>query len=136
MLVKSRPVDFKKDLPDLQSWWTTQDWPKMGLNMLGDHGYIAEDLTGAKLAAAWLLPIDTTELAFVEWIVGNPKVPHEIKGIGIQSVIDACVDKAAKLGKKSLITMVKNERLINRLKSNCNFKETESGMTHLVRGVK
>lgn len=132
-MIKVEAFEVARHYKEIESWWKTQGWDALPPQML-PFGYVAlrENLGGREemLAAAFVIGTDGA-LHVMEWIVGNPSVSYEERGLGIDAVVSACLNHCKERGASAVITTTKHERLIERYKK-MGFLETDTGMTHLV----
>lgn len=121
------------DYPAVSSWWAAQEWPVLPLSMLSSHGFIAEE-KGQLLAVAFIYPTEGGNY-IMEWTVGNPEVPWELRSAGIKAVTLAGCHWAKAQGAINVFTMTNQKRFIEKLTS-LDFKVSGEGMTHLVLNLK
>lgn len=127
-----RKVDLEKDYDEIASWWKSQGWPVLPKEVLSSSGFIAEE-AGVKLAATWMFPTNCP-IYIMEWTVGNPDAPWNIRSEALRAVTDGACEWAKKDGAAQVFTMTKNDRFIDKL-GEFGFNVTENGMTHLVRSL-
>lgn len=126
-----RNINFETDYEVLAAWWTKQGWPTLPKQMLGDHGFVAEE--NELLAATWILPTGTS-IYLMEWTIGNPEVEWSKRSEAIKQVTDTACQWAKQDGASQVITMTKNKRFIEKLQES-GFIQTDSEMIHLVRSL-
>lgn len=127
-----RQFDNEKDYQDVSAWWLKQEWPVLPAAILSKAGFIVED-QNEKLAATWVFATNCP-IYIMEWTVGNPDIEWNKRSNGIKVVTDAACEWAKNDGASQIFTMTKSKRFIEKLEE-VGFKETESGMTHLVRSL-
>lgn len=121
-----------KDYQDVCSWWKKQEWPALPESILSTSGFIIEN-NGQKLAATWIFRTNCP-IYIMEWTVGNPDANWNDRSSAIKIVTDAACEWAKSDGASQVFTMTKNDRYMEKLEE-IGFKKTESGMTHLIRGL-
>lgn len=120
----------ENDYEIISHWWEEQNWPVIPLETLPKTGLMIW-LGTLPIAAGFLYQTDSS-IAILEWIVANPKVSYEVRGKGLDVLLDDLSFVAHNFGFKKLFTMAKNERLIARAETH-GFLKTDEGMTHLIR---
>lgn len=127
-----RKFNKEKDYKEVMSWWKKQGWSPLPKDALSDSGFIVEK-DGVKLASNWIFPTNCP-IYIMEWTVGNPDVDWELRKDALDMIIEASCNWAKLDGAKSIFTMTKHDRFIDKLKDN-KFIKTDDGMTHLVRSL-
>lgn len=111
--------------------WEAQNWPIIPLEGLPTTGMITfqDDIP---VAAGFLYNTDSS-MAWLEFIVGNPDIDYELRGQGLDLVIQGLTKVAKNMNKKMIFTVSNHKRLIDRYKS-FDFKEQDT-VTELVRSL-
>lgn len=123
----------RKHYAEIRSWWSNHAWPGIDPEMLPKNGFVVE--SGEQMiCAGWLYSSDSA-ICWMEWIVGNPHISSQERGIGLDLLIQAIRDKARNLGFKIIFMSVQNERLIDRLVSNHGFRVSDETPVNLVGRV-
>lgn len=122
------------DYATVRSWWEKQGWVPLPPDSL-PNGFIAYDEDSLESLAAAFIYNTKEVLHIMEWIVGNPETSPELRGLGIEAVVSACLKLAGERGATTVITTTKHKRLIERYK-NMGFLVADEGMTHLIKQLK
>ena len=118
----------KEDYESVATWWEKHGWPIIPLEALPPTGFIVPNH-----AAAFLYRLEGP-IALMEWVVGNPERNYHDRAVALEDVIAAVEDAAKAAGYKSIFTMTRHERLINRLRDT-GYVVTDEKMTHLMKGL-
>jgi hypothetical protein len=124
-----RLIELEKDYDDLKAWWIKQSWEPVQRQFLPKIGFIEPGL-----AAGFLYLADSGNMAWIEWIVGNPDASHEDRGPALDNIIDGLAAAAKLAGALVVFTSATHPRLIERYKEH-KFMITDSNVTHLIRGL-
>lgn len=119
----------EKDYPEVCRWWTTQDWPLLPLEALGDIGMIAWN-DAVPLAAGWLYMM-TKYWCLIEWMVVNPDAPMKDRKLGLELILDRLKSEGQSFGAKAVFSSLRSNGLIRMYKKH-GFSVTETGMTNAV----
>ena len=124
--------EAEKHYTIISKWWDSHGWPTIPLGSLSQLGMIVfkDDIP---LACGFLYDTDS-DMAILEWIVGNPDADHEDRGEGLDLVIESLGLIAMSQGKKYIHTFCKHKRLIDRYKK-FNFIEGDQNVTTMVRSL-
>lgn len=128
--MKVELFDPVKHYAELSRWWRKQDWEPLPLSALPTIGMVTMDGDVA-IASGFLYNTDS-DFALIEFIVGNPELKHEVRGEGLDLVIDRLTSSAKEMGKKILISYTNHGRLIDRYKEH-KFVESDLNMTGMTR---
>jgi hypothetical protein len=120
------------DYKIVSEWWRSQDWPTVPSNLLSNHGFIIRD-ESIPIVAGWVYETGTP-MFLLEWIVGNPDIDWEKRQEGILTLVDFCSEYSKQLGAQMLFTMIKNERLMDKIESK-GFMKTDENMSHFIRSL-
>jgi len=133
--MKYRLFDAKEDHKNISEWWRARKgWQPIPVTMLSDLGIIAYD-DEHDYCAVWLYPTGPgKELAWMEWLVSNPKAPVKERREALGLVIDHAAKIAKELGITKIFTSIKHEKL-EKLYQEKGFKITDTGVTHLIKEV-
>lgn len=114
-----------KDYPVVCEWWKGYDWPEIPYTMLPINGLIIDNT-----CAGFLYQTDS-DLAWIEFIVGNPTIDKNKRAEGLEQLIGGLKDKAKELGFKTVFTATRHERLVDRFKEK-GFHISDKNMTHMI----
>ena len=126
--MKVRLVNLENDYSDLTSWWTTYCWTPVSEAMLPKTGLMVEDKE--KIVSGFLYRTDSS-ICLLEWVVGNPALSKEERKNGMNLLFSTSKLWAKAHGFKIILTMTKNNGLINSLTNN-EFKKTDGDMSHFM----
>lgn len=121
------------DYPVVCAWWQARKWTPMPLRYLPKNGHVAYD-GGKLLAAAWLYLDSTCPLAWLDWLVTNPKNSPKESIKAIHAVIDTLTLTARAMGSEIMMTAVENKKLI-KLYSEKGFKDSDKDMTIMINSL-
>ena len=94
-----------KDFPIIKRWYEYYG-THLGDNLLPDIGFISDH-------AACFLMTTNSGFCFLEPLIGDPHEPEERRA-ELDSVIEACVQKAKELGFTQVLGLAKTESVIER----------------------
>jgi hypothetical protein len=117
------PSDYK----DLEQWWKDQNWDPVPPSILPDLGFIVPGV-----AAGFLYTTNST-VAWMEWIVANPKKTFEIRDEALNAVLKTIESRAKELGFSTILISTSNKRLLERLVNSHNYVIADKSMTNLAR---
>lgn len=103
------------------SWWEGHGWPALPMNALPSRGFIVPDV-----AAGFLYSTDSC-IAWMEWVVANPKANARDIYSGVKELVSTIIKEAKEDGFSLVFTAVRHHGL-GRLYEKENFKLTDSGM--------
>ena len=83
------------------------------------------------VCAGFLYATDS-KICWLEWIVGNPDSPHEIRAEGLNLLINELCAYAKKVGFEVVFTSSNHTRLMDRLDA-AGFIKTDTNVTQLIR---
>lgn len=130
MLVRSFD---KADYEDVAVWWKKQNWPIVPSELLGKNGFIAEQ-DNVKLAAIWVFRLQDSPMSIIEFAVGNPDAPWELRSKALNAVVDQASECAKADGAKFLLASSHHPRMIEKLLS-FGFAKMETNMTQVMRSL-
>lgn len=116
-----------EDRETLESWFTAHGWEMLPDESLPPTGYMIEGH-----CAVWLYH-SATNIAWMEWLVGNPTVNKKQLWKCINHLVKVVLEKSNEAGMPIVFTSVKHEGLI-RAYENCGFKKTDTNMTNMIFG--
>lgn len=132
MSILVREVELNRDYGHLEYWWKSQAWspvPRMFL----PYGLMAVVDDGP--ACAGFLYFDvSTPIGWLEWIVANPAIRHEVRTEALDVLIESLCAKAKARGVTAIFSSVKHPMLGARLKRH-KFIETDKNVSHMMRVV-
>jgi hypothetical protein len=115
------------DYPMLQTWWEGHGWPAVPQRILPPLGVIFENS-----AAGWMyLDNGGVGVAFIEWLVTNPKAAPRTAVAALVAVVTFLKSEARRLNYPFILSTCKQEGLA-RLLEKAGFQRTDSGMIHLL----
>ena len=112
----------------LASWWTAHNWACPHQEMLPKTGFIIEDV-----CAGFLYKTDS-KIAFLEWIISNPKSNKEERNKALNILINQLCEDAKKSEFEAIFTSSNHNKLIERYK-NHGFNLTDESVTHLIKRI-
>jgi hypothetical protein len=130
--IKTRPLIFGEDYPELCEWWRQRKWHAPAKSKLSQYGLIAEDSRG-KLAAAWFY-FTGSSWGFLEYIVTNPTAPIAPRGRAVRLLIEKFADFAAKNGVEDVLTFTESPGL-KRMLQKSGFHVGDKNLTSFIRRV-
>jgi hypothetical protein len=116
----------KKDYETLCGWWKCQNFEAPPWEILPATGYIANET-----AAAWLY-LSNSPIAWIEWVVVDPKAPKKLRGNSIDAVIEHVAASAKFTGATVLFTSTSNFPFMERLRRH-GFAEGDKRVNQFVR---
>ncbi len=126
-----RMVQRDEDYEMLASWWTGHGWPAVPKHILPPLGIIADNI-----AAGWLyMDNGGTGVCMMEWLVTDPKVSPIATVRALRVVVDFLKSEASRMDYGVMLTTCNQEGLA-RLLENKGFQRTDTGMIHLIGGLK
>ncbi len=128
--MRVRQFQFQTDYEDVKSWWESHGWEPQRKETLPQIGLLAED-NGIKFCAVWLYPSPPTPMAWLEFLVTNPKSPIRQRAMAVKKILRSAGELADSSG-LILFTSLKSKSLIREY-SRAGFIETDTGMTNMVR---
>jgi len=126
-----KPFSHLRDFEEITSWIRPYSDIKEPLpkEFLSKTGFIAEE-NGQKLAVAWLV-MTNAQVAWVRWIVGNPKISKEKRSEALDTLIDVIKQEAKEQGYVFLLSLANMPVVSNRFKKH-GFIEGDSDMTQYI----
>jgi hypothetical protein len=121
-----RTEDYKL----LCEWWLEWEWPAMPLEALPKTGFVALSPSEVPQAMAFMYHTDSN-IAWMEWVTGNPNSSREDRGNAVNRVVQEVLDEAKKGHYRMVFTSVNHPKLLERLKTN-GFVVSDKSMTNLV----
>lgn len=116
----------EQDYEVVCAWWDSHGWPRVPFTSLPFNGYLVDGTCAA------FLYVTDSDLAIMEWIIGNPAVEKSVRGEALNNLIEFISKDAKNMGYKTIITMTKHSKLIDRFVSH-GFMVTDENMIHLVK---
>lgn len=130
--LKVRDYNKLQDYPVLAGFWRAQGWSPVPAQDLPPTGVVIEDEeTGTLLAAGFLYKTDSS-IAWLEFIVGNPKADRTPRRLAVDLVITRLTEHAKQSGFRNVFSSLEHKGLIRRYK-NHGFVETDKEMTNLIK---
>jgi hypothetical protein len=123
-----RPINLDKDYATISEWWTEQQWPVIPADCLPTYGLIADGL-----CAGFLYETDS-KIAWIEWIVGNPRADKLARRQALDALIDGLSERARSKGNRIVFTAASHSGLKARLTER-GFALTDGGMSHFIRSL-
>lgn len=121
----ARRFDPAEDYTAVCEWWRGHGWPEIPLELLSTHGMIVDGC-----CAGWLYKTDS-RIAWLEWVVGNPKATTTNVHHGLLALFDALKAESKSRGDTAIFSALKHKGLTRFYKLQ-GFAETDTGMTHMV----
>lgn len=129
--MKIREFNKDTDYKDAVRWWNAWGFPPLETHVLPSTGYIVEG--EYKVAAGWVYKTIDTPMGWLEWIVSNKDLSKEIRGEGLDLLLEHVTKEASEEG-LILFTSINNKSLGKRLEK-YGFNKTDTSMTNYIRGV-
>lgn len=129
-----RTVQFNPEIHynTLIKWWKGHKWVLVPLDSLPDTGLVC--FFGDKPVCAGFLYRTNSNIAWLEWLVCDPKADRNYRSACIDKLIKELINLAKEDGYKIIFTSVSNKNLITRLGRH-NFEITDNNMNNLIRVV-
>lgn len=117
-------MDFKirklveEDYKTLTSWWEQWKWPVLPKEFLpnnGTGGYMVEK-NNIGIVAGFTYLTSNSKVAWLEWIISNPKYKKKDRGKAIETLIITSEEVCKKLGYSFMFSIGRNQGLINKHK--------------------
>lgn len=122
----------QNDYQEISKWWKEQNWPIIPVSSLSDCGFVVFD-GDTKILAGWLYKTNS-DIAWMEFIVGNPQVKGDKRNTAFDILFDTVIVFAKHHNFKHIFTSVQHEGLMKRLEKN-GFNKTDSNMTNFIRSL-
>ena len=106
-------------------WWKGHGWPIIPIPFLPSRGYIIPDV-----AAGFLYSTDSN-IAWMEWIVGNPKANSRTVYEGIKTVVEHIKEIALEDGYGTIFTTVRPSGL-EKVYNKVGFTTTDKNMNLMI----
>lgn len=116
------------DYPMLCEWWNAQNFPPPPGSILPASGYICKEM------AAAFLYLTNSPIAWVEWVVADPKAEKKNRNIAIDAIIAFVCEQAKKAGAKTIFTSSNLFPYMKRLERH-GFVVGDRKVTQLFKGV-
>lgn len=106
-------VKYNRDIhyATIYSWFSERDWEGPPSNILPVNGYVAMN-DNSPIAAAFCYCSKDEALAFMTWVVTDPKEQGHLAGVGLQKLVDAIKTFVTDLGCKVLYTEAPTEEIV------------------------
>jgi len=114
-----------EDYKVVTSWWKAHNWPILPEQYLPKTGYVISNI-----CAGWLYRTDS-KIAWIEWIISNPKSNKLERAIGIKLLVKTLLDKAKELGFDVVFSSIKHPNLMAQFKSQ-GFVVADEGMINMI----
>lgn len=103
----------ESDWDTLQSWWKWWRWPEVSkevlpMNGIGGLMVYKEDIP----IATGFLYLSNSKVAWLDWIISNPKYKEEDRKQSIELLINSLEDVAKQQGYSVIISITRNKPLI------------------------
>lgn len=118
-----------KHYEHVAKWWAEQKWPVLPLHQLPTTGVVVS-IDDNPAAATWIYKTDSS-ICWIEWIVANPEVRHEIRSNVLAVLLSSATTLAQVMGFTSIFTSSKHASLESRL-SQHGFAAADRGVTQHV----
>jgi predicted GNAT family acetyltransferase len=130
MDIQVRKYNHSTDYEQLSQWWNYYpQWQPPHPKMLSKKGWVGV-VDGKRSAACWQYATDSC-IAWIEFIVGNPFVSKEMRGLGIDACVQRAIIDAKESGFSVIFTSSNHKKLIERLKRN-EFVQGDTEVTQLI----
>lgn len=122
-----RPYEIH-DYMTLFDWWTAHKWTAPAIDMLPRVGLVVDDI-----CAGFLYQTDS-KIAWLEFIVSNPKSDKYKREEALDLLISSCINQAKDMGFKAIFTSVKHPKLKERYVQH-GFTVGDEGTTEMFRRI-
>lgn len=119
--------EYDKHYPELSVWLSHYGWPEIAPHMLPSFGSVS--INNDQMVCVGFLYKTDSSVALLEWVVGNPDAPFEIRAEGIKSVVKALLKEAKRDGFEAVFSFLRNKRLLGKYEET-GFIITDEEMTH------
>lgn len=125
-------VEFnaRKHYSEIRSWWGNHAWVPVAEEFLPKNGFVVE--SGDLMICAGFLYSTDSAFAWLEFVIGNPHISHEERGLGLDLLISGAQAKSKELGFKIVLMSTQSQRLLDRLITNHGFLASDLEMTNLI----
>jgi len=128
--MQARYFEVSKDYATIANWWNGHNWPIVAPDFLPKLGLIIED-EEHKYCCGWLYRTDSL-IAWVEFIVSNPKAPMKKRSEAINLLIEELLQKARQMGYGCVFTSVSQKGLMRRFAKQ-GFVVGDTNITQMTR---
>ena len=129
-MIVARSYNEKEHYDLLCSWWQGHNWTPLPIQALPSNGIVT--YYGNKPVSAGFLYKTDSSIAWLEWLVCDPKAAKEYRSDCINNTIESLCMLADELGYKLIMTSVNNIGLKKRL-DNHGFQVTDKKMTNYLK---
>ena len=119
--------EYNKHVTVVNGWLTHRGWPELSRDMIPETGIVVS--SGLEPVACGFLYKTDSNIAILEWVVGNPFVTHEIRASGLDFLIKSLLKIGKSYGFSFAFSYTKNERLLEKYRAT-GFTETDHDMVH------
>lgn len=124
----------KEDYPRLAQLWQLHNWPVLPEASLPATGAVATvGPEGEAIAFAFLYKTDSN-IAWLEWLVGDPTINKFERRTAISMLIETLVAQAQADGFSAIFTSTNHPSLHDRLMTH-QFQPTDQGVTQMIRRI-
>lgn len=116
------------DYVSVAKWWLGHKWPVVEKKSLPKTGFIVDNV-----CAGFLYKTDSS-IAWLEFIIANPRSSKEERSEGLNAVIEAAIKHASDEGFTTVFSSLQHPGLINRFKEH-GFQERDNNMTNVMRTI-
>lgn len=118
----------KDDYPTLVGWWEAQKFPVPPEVILPSTGYMSDEM------AAGYLYLTNSRIAWLEWVVADPKAPKCPRSKAIDEVVNHICNAAKITGAALVFTSANLFPFCERLRR-LGFKDGDQKTNHFVRTI-
>ena len=115
----------------LKTWWEGHKWEPVQPVFLPQIGTVIES-NDIPICAGFVYQAKGTPLGWLEWVISDPESERSERDKSLDLLITDLIEKAKEAGTPVLFTSSNHAGLISRYTSH-GFKETDTGVTHLIR---
>lgn len=124
---------FKEEhYPELCQFWGQYGWVAPSIDVLPKKGFVA--LSDGKLVAAAFCYLSCSQMALLDWVIGDQNASPLTRGKAVYKVIGACKEYAVGQNKSVLYTVTANTALQETYRK-IGFQDMEKGATSMAMSL-
>ena len=108
----------KDDLLIIDDWWIGHKLTKPDRDLLPGQGLDGFIIEKTNAIAACYIYLTNSKIAYIDFLISDPKYKNNDRDDVIKTLITACVDIALNLGNKIVWATSENKGVINKCKEN------------------
>lgn len=122
--------EYSKHYAEVAAWWSQHKWPIIPPGMLPKLGIVVAK-EGQNICAGWIYRTDST-IAWLEFIVVNPKAPLKTKSKALDLLIDTLTIHAKNMGYEAVFSSLRHKGLMKKM-TKFGYAKADEAMTNMVR---